>query len=313
MRRLIAVPVLGIVAMLCSCQSDRPTASDRSDLGEETPINENALSVPWEAEIRTQCNSATEEDCPGAFGFTVHSNGEFRIGPGPQGQFVEGRIRASELESLREKVRPLLRSEHRTAHSLIDNGARVCLESTEGTMTRTIRVARSKDGRSGASAHGHGLGCLDDETRHVNPGNPGASDSESLLQELSALLKQHHPAEFPSPCTNANWALRQLEESLRNCRKNEDCAYIDPNYTPIGPAPSSRLLADDCSYGKPLIAANAFEVLALQRTLLLEKGTVQIACETEFPRLGCDGEVLFDARRGPALCIAGKCQAGALQ
>jgi hypothetical protein len=93
MRTLLVLPFLAF--SLAACQDDPAPRSD-----EHAPDRSTAPSRSRERILASSCGDGSRERCLGGYPFTVREDGTYRVGPGPDGQVLEGRLDPADAATL---------------------------------------------------------------------------------------------------------------------------------------------------------------------------------------------------------------------
>jgi len=103
----------------------------------------------------TTCEAMNTTSCPGAFGFTIDSMGNFTAGPSPSGTTVKGTITPSELSALQTALGPVVESSSTSCTpgaSIPGVSAQISASFTDGTQATLYSAAGQICFRGGTSA-----------------------------------------------------------------------------------------------------------------------------------------------------------------
>ena len=87
------------LAMGCSSKShgNQPGRNDQSQSG-----------PAWQLTLKSACSNAAQDQCLARYGFTVDADGNYQVGPGPQGQLRKGTLAESEFAALRSEIQSVI-------------------------------------------------------------------------------------------------------------------------------------------------------------------------------------------------------------
>jgi hypothetical protein len=134
--------------------------------------------------VRKSCEAMPADSCLGSYGFSVASDGKFKVGPDPKGNVIEGSITADELATLTSAVNAQLASGTKMTCSghYIPGFMRVTAASfTDGTQVNLLTTGMVP----GAGGEQCELG--DPQKAKVVDGMVGK------------LLVKYYPRPFPAP------------------------------------------------------------------------------------------------------------------
>ncbi len=295
--------VFSIGGLLVACGS-KP-ASNGSHSAEEVPASAlppgvtqprqpqaiSATPLSWRLFYHSDCPSGTPEKCLGAYGFSIGSDGDYVIGPAPDGATLNGKLEDPELVALNALLAHDISRVDRPENCAdaqnppVDDLAHLKLHGTDALLFQT------KQSRF----------CFHSSSR---------GSAESLHDAIRALLKKYYPDSFPSPCIEAADALEQTYAPIRRCEMDSDCVYLNDEFLPINDDREPLVEADDCSYVKPLFVANGFAAVSNQLDLLMKRELAREVCGDRAYRKECDKPTLLDPRLEAPVCMEGVCQAG---
>lgn len=274
----------------CGSKKDSPTQEGGAPKTSETV---RGAPLTWTLRYEARCASLPREQCLAAFGFSLFSDRRFRFGPGPKGEHIDGFVEDSrEIRRVAEALSAALRKGETDV-----KGHGSCVEEKAPLPLEVLVVASGVDSATRI--------VLGPDSAGVCP----AADPEAreLRDAVRAVAESHAPEKFPNPCVEASVLLERAYDEVRRCKRDDDCAYIGEGLLPeTGSAALS--LSDDCSYLPVLLAANSFETVANQLSLLLRRDLARQICGAETRKPGCRWKAV-PAGLGPATCAAGMCQA----
>ena len=263
-------------------QNPNPTYRENADDSER---------VNWTIEIRNNCINMPLEKCNGGYGFSINSDGNFSVGPGPQNQVLRGQATPSEAKKLRNILSAVTEDNEEQPRTCIDN------EEIGDTKTEIII----------SSLENPPMTLVETKEKTFCYFNTSETKAKSLYRIISELSKKYYVLPFPNACINAILALDKMHETVRHCVADSDCAYIDDLFSPIVSRFDTSLIFDDCSPVKRLPTANAFEVLGKQAELITAREIARDYCE-EYPRKNCEGPLSVSTALTKPECRAGLCE-----
>ncbi|MDR3607189.1 MAG: hypothetical protein P4M08_07405 [Oligoflexia bacterium] len=264
-------------------------------------------SALWTAEFTAHCTpGASLTNCPGGYGFRVQNDGFYLIGPGPAGQRVSGQLGDADLQRMKEL---LLRQD--------SHGRGQCEPPKPGGHDSERDEHDSAQGEHGSAQgeHGSAQGENDSELGETvvlrQSGSARSSCNPELLEEVRSLVSRYYPESFPNPCVDANAELEKFYDQALSCSRDADCAYLGGNYLPLDTASagSDPLIVDDCSFVSPLLVANTFKAVELQRDLILKREWVESGCTEKKP--SCEKSRSWTPSSGHPACIDHQCRPAA--
>lgn len=278
--RTIALPLLAVIFGACGGAEEHPPAVPGQSQQES--------SLEWSLNYNVQCDPASVRNCVGAYGFKISSNGEYQIGPGPQGQFLVERIDKTDLEAIK------------VAH--FSREAENCVDSAASPQERRDSLSLTiKDESVDLIRQTDSQFCF---------AGMSETDARRLRNRIQELAERYYPLPFPNPCIDAAMSLRQLHRTVQSCETDEDCAFIDADYGPIKAGHTQRITVDDCTYLKPLSVANVFSVTARQLELITAKEIATEICGQNLVRPACPSLLGFLSGAARPVCESGTCQLG---
>lgn len=316
----------------------RPT-SNKSTQPSPTPTQAR-LSKTWKLKYVTQCKETPAEECVGKYGFIAKSDGTFQIGPGPDGQIIQGELTADEISQIQKQLSriqptssPQSRTSPRPSLDRDPNSGPDPSPSSNPSPSVDLNPGPSANPSprpSGRLNPPSSERCIfevtspQESTVELNYQNSQPirithgsdqfcyrSVSESLAHEIdsfvSELITKYHPSRFPNECINACKALHDFYQTLRKCEKDSDCAYIGDDFLPLRPGEFPDLVIDDCSYIQPLLYADHFSAVSNQLDLILLHDVAIQACRQDEKRSGCQKVKKLNPSQSLLSCIKGKC------
>lgn len=228
----------------------------------------------WSVSYVAQCpRDMPLERCSGGYGFQMRSDGSYEVGPAPEGLKLNGVVSPDDLDKVAEAVQDELRAPQNTSDCMSRDSAQLSLR-VEG-----------------------------DERSHCRL---------KILDTVKDILSHYYPSSFPNSCLDANSELESDYARATHCESDSDCSYLDEEYFPMLNDDAGRaVLLDDCTYIEPLVVANTFKSVELQRELILKRQAVRQVCGANLKRGYCGGTRYFDSKSGFPRCEHETCQVGA--
>ncbi len=289
LRRTLTIAVLATAAFFNGCSNEGdPTSSQQAG----PVMHPNAQGGPaWTVRLKSTCNDRAVDSCVSAYGFTVAADRKYLVGPGPDGQLLDGALSEGEfaaVEQLVLKQLPLLNQEI----------------SPEACAPRT---AQETDDSISLSSHGRDKTVVRAAQSEICA--LATTEDAALLQKtMKDLAARYYPTPFPSECINASIAMKDLYRDLRHCTTSSDCAYVDNAFQPIGHAEVQFVVTDDCTMMKPLVVANGSAAAASQLKLSMARENVRQVCGPQLTRINCARPTGFQAHSAAPMCVAGECR-----
>ena len=224
--------------------------------------------------------------------YSVGADGLYRIGPGPEGQLLSGKLPSDEFAEIEKAY---LESAS-TANSHSGDSACVTASSdTDDTVTYVPRIGDSKE-------------WLKTTSKSQCIRLASAEAAQKLLQLLRRSAQLHYPIPFPDDaCDGANASLESLYGFVRKCEKPSDCVFFDDSFQPIASDVSTFLITGDCSGAHPLLVGNRERVGLKREALLGEIAHARNACKNR-AATACTGFSDFLPTQPAPICSAGFCQ-----
>lgn len=285
-RPVLFIAALTAAACLLGCsKSDGISGMDASQSRPE-----------WAVQLLSTCSDTSAENCVAGYPYSIGADGIYRVGPGPQGQLLTGKLSPDEFATLEQLY--IEASSSARAHS----GDAVCLQSTNEFQTTADKISMIAHNGS--------------ESEWIRTGERGLCshlDSPESTKKLLAFMHEsasrHYPVPFPDDdCDNARASLESLYGKVRTCTTDADCAFIDGTFQPIAQDYLTFLIKGDCSGAEPLVVANRSSVAAKRSALLQELSHAQEACKTRSTS-NCAGFSDFQPTRPAPVCGGGICRA----
>jgi hypothetical protein len=293
MRNALAITLaLCMGSALVGCNSNNKSAS--------APVQKNdaaKLDKEWSLTLQTQCQNANSaEECIGGYGFTVKNNGQYELGPGPNGEKRKGNLSDEELALVKGQLDATLK--------LAAFGAENH-DSIEGSDNEdTVSLTLSANG-SAASAP---VVLLKAAGTDLSYRTSTADEAKSLLTQLRSLADKYYALPFPDQCTDGTTAVSELFGEMQKCDTDKDCSYFDGSFGLVDSSSTQYLVEDDCSLIKPLIVGNAAKVEANMQKLTEAYNNIRNACGFQLYRADCTAVSGFYLQGQAPVCQQGVCK-----
>jgi len=292
---LVVLTAFGIASALVGCHSKsnqavppappaKPTTPEK-DKGEQARLG-------WTLTFQSKCaEDVDKSQCLGAFGFTVLTQGEYKVGPGPLGEQRNGTLSADELQSLNAVI----------ASSVEGNAVRSAAhEAIEGSDSEdTLTLIR-------------GSGSPEILVKVSNTDltfqTPTAGDAKSLLTVMRNLAVKYYKLPFPDECNDGSASLKALLSSVQTCTVDTDCTYLDSNLDPVASNSQGDLITDDCSIIAPLVVGNTETIKAKGSQILEGFDKVRNACGESMMRADCTNITVVKLKGEAPACQQGVCK-----
>jgi hypothetical protein len=255
---------------LSGCGNKTPASNQdiQSQVNRPAAVSEPALA-PWEIRFESQCPENVPLDhCPGKYGFSVLSDGSYEVGPGPKGQKFSGVLDADEMKQIVQNIR-----EEVLSFQIAQNCGKE--DSIEITY----------DDRESTSCH------------------------PKIREQMKKFISQYYPETFPNPCIDASSDLSQLYDVTSACDSNADCVFLDSEFLPLNPLEENlqSIAVDDCTYIRPLVVANSFKAVSLQRELLNARAHAREVCGDHIFKPSCSDVQYTSPSKGNSICFKHQC------
>lgn len=293
-KALTIVAALYIGSSLVGCsQSSQPT----SLVEVKRPIAPPAASAPtaqptWALRLQSKCEeSVTPDQCVGVYGFTLLANGEYQLGPGPQGEIRKGKLTDDEVKSILDTL-----------------GGDPNTLQTSAEAHSSIEAAESEDTVTYTPNQGDEQTLLKASGTDLIYSLSSADTSKNLLINLRALAKKYYALPFPDDCTDGATSVHSLLSSMQSCTSDSECTYLDNSFDVLDTTASQTVTTDDCSLIPPLVIGNSSSVKTNKDKIQESIDKIKNACGPKFYRDDCTvATINLTAGTTPA-CLQGVCQ-----
>lgn len=220
------------------------------------------------------------------YGFTVTADGNYIVGPGPQGQVLTGQLSTDEYNQVFTAIQPVL-----DVNALTQT--ETCAPSNVSDTNDRFVLTRAHKDYAFLRKSQDGTVCA----KGID-----TDGAENLRTAVLAAAQNHYVLPFPSACLDAAAAAEVLFPALQSCHHDSDCAYLDNQYNPIDAGASNLVFVDSCSVVKSLPVANAQAVQAKLADLQAALLTTQQACGADIVRANCVAPTTFSSTQAPPVC-----------
>jgi hypothetical protein len=222
------------------------------------------------------------------YGFTVTADGNYIVGPGPQGQVRTDQLTTEEFNNILTAIQPVL-----DVNALTQT--ETCSPSSVSDTNDKFILTRAHKDYAFLRKSQDGTVCA----KGID-----TDGAENLRAAVLAAAQNHYALPFPSACLDAAAAAEVLFPALQSCHHDSDCAYLDNQYNPIDAGASNLVFVDSCSVVKSLPVANAKAVQAKLANLQAALLATQQACGADIVRANCTAPTTFSSTQAPPVCNA---------
>jgi hypothetical protein len=252
----------------------------------------------WTIELQSSCSDVAAQNCLGGYTYSLGADGLYRVGPGPQGQMLSGKLSQNEFSQLQKLYFESI------ASARAFQGHAVCTPATanndDSSSSDTVRWVPQTGSPVEWIRTSPKENCIQLAT---------ADAAQKVLAFLKDSASVHYPLPFPDQaCDGASAALKALYANARGCKVDSDCAYIDEEFQPIAKNHFMFLITDDCTGAAPLVVGNAAYVASKRGPLLQALGHAKEACQNRSLN-NCDGFSDFQPTEPAPICEGGLCRA----
>jgi hypothetical protein len=176
----LAVLALSIAGAACNSNDKAPARPAQQVQKDQGPA--------WK--LTYQADAADEEktEISGAYGFTITADGNFIVGPGPQGQTLTGKLSAEEFSDVTSALQPVLQASLTTQ-------AEDCAPTYMEELSDSLTLIRNHQASAFLHKKAEGEICAQ------------ALDADSAVALRDIVLtavQAHYPLPFPGECLNGN-------------------------------------------------------------------------------------------------------------
>jgi hypothetical protein len=288
---LIALTAFCVGSALVGCNSNSvPVAKPQ----ESAPKKDQQVALGWTLKYQAQCPEEIDAtECVGAYNFSILTNGNWEIGPGPNNEVRRGILTQDQLSAISTLLAPSLsgtgiRTEGHDSIEAVENKSEETLTFVKGSENPIVLV----------KATGTEL-SFQTQT---------ADEAKSLLSAVREIAKLYYIAPFPDECKDGANSLQILFDSMQTCTSNSDCTYLNTSFESITPNSSEELIIDDCSIVKPLVVGNASSISGHEASLLESLDNIRAACGDNMIRSDCTSATSFTLTGAAPVCDQGVCK-----
>ncbi|OFZ53792.1 MAG: hypothetical protein A2428_02650 [Bdellovibrionales bacterium RIFOXYC1_FULL_54_43] len=288
-RYYIAVAAFSVLVAASGCTKNADSLSKK-----QSPAQQGAAqdSPAWKINLTVKCGDAADQ-CIAAHGFTVSADGQYEMGPGPEGQIKSGPIAAEDFLELSTLITQSLEVVHFEAER-----AESCSETNPIEIEETVLLTHL--GRQKTVMHTSGSSyCFQTTTIEA---------AEALHNAIRKLAEQYYSLPFPDRCAEAASAVENLYSSFQGCSTEADCAYLTNSFEVIPSGSPEFVMTDDCSIVRPAVVGNATAVFANQSQLAAAIDTARSVCGIRMVRQDCTGVSGFQASSAAPVCEQNVCR-----
>lgn len=291
----LAALALALTASACFSKSE-----PKRDLGVPQAPGQAAPEVhheahggpAWKLNFNSNCASQEKDNCLGGYGFSVDAEGQYAVGPGPDGQVLRGKLPAAEFKAVEGPVAKLLGNQG------VSIASETCAARTESDESDSVVLERRSERKE----------LIRTTTTDFCASVSVTAEAQGLHAAIKNLAAKYYPTPFPDECINAALKVEDLYASVTSCNHDSDCAYIDNTYAPIPTGDLQFVITDDCSFVKPLVVANRDAAIHASDRLFAARDWARGVCAARAPRVSCTGITGFQATQGNPVCVQGSCR-----
>jgi hypothetical protein len=233
-----------MLAMGCN-SSSKPAQPGQQQAQQNAPA--------WTLTLKAQCAESTEQ-CLAHYGFSVDAEGNYQVGPGPQGQVRKGKLSDSDFQAVKAQVEAvgsmqLAASENHEALSAED--------ATANNETLTLA-------RKGAATHV----LVRNEGTDFATILSDAKAAHTLQAAIHDLAKGYYRMPFGDACGDAADQFAAAVAQDQNCNVDTDCQYFNSvtyadgtvSAQPVDLGVESWITSENCLATAPVIVGNAAKI-----------------------------------------------------
>jgi len=284
------------IAMAISMGSLMVGCSKKVDLAPVTPnvpaAPEEVHAPGWTLSLFSKCQEGvTPDQCVGAYGYSILTDGTFQVGPGPKGELRTGKLTPDELNSIAAAFGPGLDT------STLGTLSHDTTDATETSDTVTLTWGTSEPNL-----------VVKSEGTDLSYQTKSAAIAKAVLSAIRNLAVKYYALPFPDACTDGAVTVAALFSSMRVCEKNSDCIFVSDSFDPIDATSGVKITTDDCSLVQPLAIANGSLVQSNKNKLQDAISQVQAACGANYARPNCTNIAELQLTGAPPVCLQGVCK-----
>jgi len=219
------------------------------------------------------------------------TDGQYQIGPGPNGEVRSGNLTAEELNVLNTSLAGSIATARLSAegHTSVDDvGSETVVTFTRGSgESETILKVAGTD---------------------LAYSIQSADEAKILFGTIRNLAAKYYQLPFPDGCSDGAKLVQSLYASMQTCSVDADCSYIDEYFEPVDANNPQFITTDDCSMVKPLSVGNLSSINENRQKLIDAIVGVQNACEN-FYKADCTRSGINFTGGAAPVCQQGVCQA----
>jgi len=274
---------------LMGCNSNESPNNNVNPPPAPNPAPINRLS--WTVKLQNKCaEEVAPTECLAGFGFSVNTNGEYQVGPGPKGELRQGKLTEEEKNAITSAL----------SSTLVEGNLRAESHNTiEEDSQNQFTVSLLKGNAAPESLVRTGGTDFFFQTQSEN-------EAKTLLNALRSYAEKY-ASNFPDDCLDGANSLQALFDSMQTCSSDAECVYLD-SFEPVAANSGSEIVVDDCSIVKPLAVGNAELVRINQSKLIESLDTVRAACDFKMVRDNCTNSTPFTLSGANPVCSQGVCK-----
>jgi hypothetical protein len=286
---LVILTAFFVGSTLVACNSKSRPAAPQPD---PAPKKDEQGRMGWTLTFQRKCAETVENtECLAVHGFSVSTNGDYQVGPGPQGELRKGTLAPEELQVISSALASTLSS----ATARPETHETIEATETQDSVT-LVRGANSPEVLVRTAGTD-----LYFQTQN-------ADEAKSLLSAVQNLATKYYKLPFPDACNDGAASLLAMFATVQTCTIDTDCTYLDSAFDPIAPNNSEELVTDDCSIVTPLVVGNLESVRSKKALLSESLDNVRAACGDNMIRSDCTNISTFALTGAAPVCQQGVCK-----
>lgn len=303
-RLSLVVAIAGGLTLLTGCTKSLPIKPEQAipvpPPSSETPAT-SIIDTPapvdssWTLRLKSECGDTDRTQCIAGYGFSVDHDGQYALGPGPQGEIRKGSLSQEEIQQTRAIMDNLQLS---GARSLFQGHSETCVGRESQSDLDSVTLIQNNQERlltqSRSDRFCYALEAL--------------TDAEALQEHLRKLSRKYYSTPFPDACLDLASKIEQEYTALLSCTVDTDCAYVDVSYSPVAENEIQFIYTDMCSVLKPLAVANRALLSTSSENLVSSRERLRDTCGERIVRESCAAIDGFQASEAPPVCEVGVCR-----
>jgi hypothetical protein len=323
-KELVLLTSLCLSGALMGCHSSSNQAPEQAK-PEVKRESQDSKKSSWAITLKSKCDvEIAPEECVGQYGFSIDSDGKYKVGPGLNNETKAGEITAEELNQLKADLSSAL-----AASQLPDQAHATLTEANASEDTNEDAEQPSADAAVAEKASDDILSLTKDgkeEGEFISTVGKeiyyklgSSKEAEDVHKAMRKLAKKYYGRIFPDACQSQIDSYSALLEGLKTCQLDQDCTYLDGDFNDIDASRDTYVLTPDvansCYAVKAPVAANSSQLLSSRVNILEEKSKVEQICgeRIKIATQDCFYNRYLSIRgpnleERPAVCVQNVCQ-----